>query len=64
MNITTEQLFDHARSQNGFTAEPVPEATLRRIWDLAKWGPTSANCSPARIVFVASAAAKESCSPA
>ena len=59
MNITTEQLFDHARTQNGFTAEPVPEATLRRIWELAKWGPTSANSSPARIVFVVSPAAKE-----
>ena len=59
MNVTTEQLFDHARSQNGFTAEPVPEATLRRIWELAKWGPTSANSSPARIVFVVSPAAKE-----
>ena len=58
MNITTEQLFDHARTQNGFTAEPVPEATLRRIWELAKWGPTSANSSPARIVFVVSSAAK------
>jgi 3-hydroxypropanoate dehydrogenase len=58
MNITTEQLFDHARTQNGFTAEPVPEATLRRIWELTKWGPTSANSSPARIVFVVSSAAK------
>ena len=58
MNITTEQLFDHARTQNGFTPEPVPEATLRRIWELAKWGPTSANSSPARIVFVVSSAAK------
>jgi 3-hydroxypropanoate dehydrogenase len=59
MEITTEQLFDHARTQNGFTPEPVPEATLRRIWELAKWGPTSANSSPARIVFVVSPAAKE-----
>ena len=58
MNITTEQLFDHARTQNGYTAEPVPEVTLRRIWELAKWGPTSANSSPARIVFVVSPAAK------
>jgi 3-hydroxypropanoate dehydrogenase len=59
MNVTTEQLFDNARTQNGFTAEPVPEATLRRIYDMMKWGPTSANTSPARIVFVTSAAAKE-----
>lgn len=59
MNVTTEQLFDDARTQNGFTAEPVSPGTLRRIWDLAKWGPTSANISPARVVFVTSAAAKE-----
>ncbi len=59
MNITTEQLFDQARTQNGFTAEPVPEATLRQLYDMMKWGPTSANCSPARIVFVTTPEAKE-----
>jgi 3-hydroxypropanoate dehydrogenase len=58
MNITTEQLFDDARTHNGFTAEPVSEHKLRRIYDLMKWAPTSANSSPARIVFVASAEAK------
>jgi 3-hydroxypropanoate dehydrogenase len=59
MNVTTEQLFDHARTQNGFSAEPVPEAKLRQLYDMMKWGPTSANTSPARIVFVTSPAAKE-----
>ena len=59
MNVTTEQLFDNARTQNGFTAEPVPEATLRQLYDMMKWAPTSANTSPARIVFVTSKAAKE-----
>ena len=54
MNVSTEQLFDHARTHNAFTNEPVPHETLRRLYDLMKWGPTSANCSPARIVFVAS----------
>ena len=58
MNITTEQLFDNARTHNGFKAEPIPEATLRRLYDLVKWGPTSANCSPARFVFVTSPEAK------
>ncbi|HEX7439507.1 MAG TPA: malonic semialdehyde reductase [Caldimonas sp.] len=58
MNVTTEQLFEQARTQNGFTAEAVPEATLHRLWDLLKWGPTSANCSPARIKFVVSPEAK------
>ena len=59
MNITTEQLFDNARTHNGFAPEPVPEATLRQLYDLMKWGPTSANCSPARIVFVSSPDGKE-----
>jgi 3-hydroxypropanoate dehydrogenase len=59
MNVTTEQLFDHARTQNGFTGEPVSEATLRKLYEMMKWGPTSANSSPARIIFVTSPEAKE-----
>ena len=59
MIITTEQLFDHARTHNAFTSEAVPEALLRRLYELMKWGPTSANCSPARIIFVTTPAAKE-----
>ena len=59
MNVTTETLFDNARTHNGFSAEPVPQATLRELYDMMKWGPTSANCSPARIIFVTTAAAKE-----
>ncbi len=58
MNITTEQLFDDARTQNGFAPEPISEAELRQLYDLLKWGPTSANCSPARFIFVSSPAQK------
>ena len=58
MNVDTEQLFDHARTHNGFTAEPVSDETLHRLYELMKWGPTSANSSPARFVFVRSPAAK------
>jgi 3-hydroxypropanoate dehydrogenase len=58
MNVSTEQLFEQARTHNGFTAEPVADEQLRRIYELMKWGPTSANSSPARIVFVRSPAAK------
>ena len=58
MHITTEQLFDHARTHNGFAAGAIPEATLRQLYDLVKWGPTSANCSPARFVFVTTPQAK------
>jgi 3-hydroxypropanoate dehydrogenase len=59
MNVTTEQLFTDARTQNGYLADPVPDATLRALYDLLKWGPTSANSSPARFVFVRGAQAKE-----
>lgn len=59
MNVTTEQLFDNARTHNGFRAEAIPESLLRQLWDLTKWGPTSANCSPMRLQFVISPEAKE-----
>ncbi|MEO8078993.1 MAG: malonic semialdehyde reductase [Caldimonas sp.] len=59
MNVTTEQLFTDARTHNGFSDEPIPVETLRAIYDLMKWGPTSANSSPARVVFVQSPAAKD-----
>ena len=58
MNVTTDQLFDNARTHNGFADEPIPEATLRQLYDLVKWGPTSANCSPARFIFVSTAEGK------
>jgi 3-hydroxypropanoate dehydrogenase len=52
-------IFRNARTFNGYTDEPVAEADLRAIWDLVKWGPTSANMEPARIVWCRSAEAKE-----
>jgi 3-hydroxypropanoate dehydrogenase len=58
MQTTTEQLFSEARTHNGFTAQAVPDDTLRQLYELMKWGPTSANSSPARIVFVRSAEGK------
>lgn len=51
-------LFNQARSHNDFDPTPVPEETLRALYDLMKWGPTSANCCPARLVFVTSDEAK------
>lgn len=59
MNVTTEQLFTHARTHNGFAPEPIPEATLRELYELTKWGPTSANSSPARFIFVTTPESKE-----
>ena len=58
MNVTTEQLFTEARTQNGFLDTAVSDATLHQLYELMKWGPTSANCSPARITFARSAEAK------
>ena len=58
MHTTTERLFTAARTQNGYRPTPVADATLRQLYELVKWGPTSANCSPARFVFVRSEAAK------
>ncbi|ODV04947.1 MAG: malonic semialdehyde reductase [Rubrivivax sp. SCN 70-15] len=59
MHLTTEQLFTEARTQNGYLDEAVSDATLERLYDLLKWGPTAANSCPARFTFVRSAAAKE-----
>lgn len=59
-----ETLFTGARTHNGWQNLPVSDETLREIYDLMKWGPTSANCSPARIVFVRSAEGKEKLRPA
>tara|TARA_R110000772_G_scaffold73216_9_gene160037 strand:+ start:134 stop:724 length:591 start_codon:yes stop_codon:yes gene_type:complete len=58
-----DQLFRDARTHNGWTGEPVGEDLLRQLWDLVKMAPTSANCSPARLVFVTSDAAKEKLKP-
>ncbi|QMM52336.1 malonic semialdehyde reductase [Enterobacter sp. RHB15-C17] len=57
-------LFTDARTHNGWQDIPVSDETLREIYDLMKWGPTSANCSPARIVFVRTPEGKEKLAPA
>lgn len=53
-----DQLFRTARSYNGYTDAPVAESDLHAIWDLMKWGPTSANQLPARLIWCTSDAAK------
>lgn len=57
-------LFRAAHSQNGWLDRPVNDAQLRQIYELTKWGPTSANCSPMRIVFVRTPSNKERLRPA
>ena len=66
MQVTTEQLFTQARSQNGYRPTPVSDDQLRALYDLLKWAPTSANCSPARFQFVRTGEAKDklmACTP-
>ena len=59
-----DQLFRTARTQNAFLDTPVDDATLHALYDLLKWGPTGANNSPARFVFVRSPEAKQKLAPA
>jgi 3-hydroxypropanoate dehydrogenase len=58
------QLFTGARTHHAWQDKPVDDGLLHDIYDLTKWGPTSANCSPIRIVFVKSQSAKEKLLPA
>jgi 3-hydroxypropanoate dehydrogenase len=52
------QLFTEARTRNGWKSDPIPEAVLRELYDLVKFGPTAANSTPARFIFVTSPEAK------
>src|SRR5580700_4435380 len=56
-------IFREARTQNKWQDKPVSTALLMAVYDLARWGPTSANISPARFVFIVSQAAKERLKP-
>jgi 3-hydroxypropanoate dehydrogenase len=47
-------IFRNARTHNGWEDRSVTKTLMQAVYDLAKWGPTSANCSPARFVFVTS----------
>ena len=57
-------IFRDARTHNGWLDKPVTDEKLREIHDLMRWGPTSANCQPARIVFVRTKEGKERLKPA
>jgi 3-hydroxypropanoate dehydrogenase len=58
-----DQLFRTARTYNAFLSKDVSEAQLRALYELAKFGPTSANSSPMRLVFVKSKEGKEKLKP-
>jgi 3-hydroxypropanoate dehydrogenase len=57
------QLFHDARTHRAWRPEPVEDATLRALWDLAELGPTAMNAVPMRAVFVRSPAAKARLKP-
>jgi 3-hydroxypropanoate dehydrogenase len=59
-----DAIFRTGRTYNGWLDKPVSDETLREIYDLMKWGPTSANGSPGRFLFLRSKAAKERLRPA
>jgi 3-hydroxypropanoate dehydrogenase len=58
-----DQIFRAARTHNAWREEDLPDSLLHELVELVKLGPTSANCSPARFLFVKSRAAKERLKP-
>lgn len=63
-DMSFDLVFRAARSQNRWLACEVPDDVLRRLYDLMRWGPTSMNCSPARVLFLRTAGAKQRLVPA
>ena len=59
-----DQLFLSARSHHAWMRKDVDEELLYKLYDIGKWGPTSANSNPARLIFVKSAPSKEKLYPA
>ena len=57
-------LFRQARTHNSWLPKSVSDDTLRELYELMKWCPTSANCSPARILFLRTQEAKQRLLPA
>jgi 3-hydroxypropanoate dehydrogenase len=64
LDLALEGLLTGARSHKMWLARPVEDAMLHRLYELMKWGPTSANCSPARILFIRTAEGKAKLMPA
>lgn len=61
--VVLDRLFREARSRNSWREEELPAETWRTLYDLTKFGPTSANTSPARFVFVTGAEGKAKLKP-
>lgn len=61
--VALDQLFREARTRNAWDPTPLDPSVWREVYDLLKWGPTSANMSPGRFVFLTSIEAKERIAP-
>ena len=59
-----DTIFRTARTQNAWTSKPVADETLHALYELLKFGPTSANCSPARFAFLRTAESRQRLFPA
>lgn len=59
-----QKAFISARTFNKFTSQPVSDDTLRQLYELFKWGPTSMNSQPARLLFLKTPEAKQRLAPA
>jgi 3-hydroxypropanoate dehydrogenase len=59
-----DRILRNARSHSDFSDKPVPEELLRKAHDLMKWGPTSANSQPLRILYLKSRDSREKLKPA
>ena len=62
-DFAMDQLFREARTYNGWEDRKIPDSLLQAVYDLAKWGATSANCQPARFIFVTSEKGKQKLKP-
>ena len=62
-NEALDQLFREARTYSAWLDKPVTDDLLRQLYGLMRWGPTSANCNPARFLFLRSRQAKERLRP-
>jgi 3-hydroxypropanoate dehydrogenase len=58
-----DQLFRTARSHSAWLDRPVSSETVRELYELTKWGPTAANSTPARFVFIRTRSGKERLKP-
>src|ERR1700743_107119 len=58
-----DKIFRAARSHNRWSEQPVSDTMLMAVYDLMRWGPTSGNITPARILFLTSMEAKERLKP-